>query len=124
MPGGAEPRRSRAATERSTRSRRSRSWHSPRGRRRPFPIGREPARAPSIHEREGTAMTTPKARPVEVELKYRVRDEAAIEHRLADDAIGSFVGASPVRTTQLEDRYVDTADGALGRAGFAVRLRQ
>ncbi|MFL5779554.1 MAG: CHAD domain-containing protein [Chloroflexota bacterium] len=69
-------------------------------------------------------MTTPKARPVEVELKYRVRDEAAIEHRLADDAIGSFVGASPVRTTQLEDRYVDTADGALGRAGFAVRLRQ
>ena len=24
----------------------------------------------------------------------------------------------------MEDRYVDTADGALGRAGFAVRLRQ
>ena len=26
--------------------------------------------------------------------------------------------------TQLEDRYIDTADGALARAGFAARLRQ
>ena len=29
-----------------------------------------------------------------------------------------------MRTFQLEDRYVDTADGALAHAGFAVRLRQ
>ncbi|HSL77267.1 MAG TPA: CHAD domain-containing protein, partial [Candidatus Limnocylindrales bacterium] len=32
--------------------------------------------------------------------------------------------AGGARATQLEDRYVDTADGALARAGFAVRLRQ
>ena len=39
--------------------------------------------------------------------------------------LGPFAGgAGRARATQLEDRYVDTADGALARAGFAVRLRQ
>ena len=32
--------------------------------------------------------------------------------------------SSAVRSTQLEDRYIDTADGALARAGFAARLRR
>ena len=62
--------------------------------------------------------------PTEVELKYRVVDLAAAERYLAADEIGSFAGSAAPRSTQLEDRYVDTADGALGRAGFAVRLRQ
>jgi CHAD domain-containing protein len=62
-------------------------------------------------------------RPVEVELKYRVTDEAVGERYLGTDSIGPFQAASPVRSSQIEDRYVDTADGALGRAGFAVRLR-
>jgi CHAD domain-containing protein len=61
----------------------------------------------------------------EVELKYRVSDLAAAERVLAADRLGPFTGASRgARSTQLEDRYVDTADGALARAGFAVRLRQ
>ena len=61
----------------------------------------------------------------EVELKYRVGDMAAAERVLAADRLGPFTGASGgARATQLEDRYVDTADGALARAGFAVRLRQ
>ncbi len=62
--------------------------------------------------------------PVEVELKYRVVDLAAAERYLAAEEIGAFSGTAALRSTQLEDRYVDTADGALGRAGFAVRLRQ
>lgn len=61
----------------------------------------------------------------EVELKYRVGDITAAERLLTADRLGPFTGASGgARATQLEDRYVDTADGALARAGFAVRLRQ
>ncbi len=64
-------------------------------------------------------------RPVEVELKYRVGELAAAERLLAADHVGPFaVGGGRQRSLQLEDRYVDTADGALGRAGFAVRLRR
>ena len=62
-------------------------------------------------------------RPVEVELKYRVVDLAAAERYLVAEAIGSFSGGSAARASQFEDRYVDTADGALARAGFAVRIR-
>ena len=62
---------------------------------------------------------------MEVELKYRVGELAAAERLLAADRVGPFaVAGGRARSTQLEDRYVDTADGALGRAGFAVRLRQ
>ena len=61
----------------------------------------------------------------EVELKYRVGDMAAAERVLAAERLGPFTGAATsARATQLEDRYVDTADGALAHAGFAVRLRQ
>ena len=62
-------------------------------------------------------------RPVEVELKYRVLDMPAAERYLVASSIGAFVGASQARSTQMEDRYVDTADHAFERAGFAVRLR-
>jgi CHAD domain-containing protein len=62
--------------------------------------------------------------PTEIELKYRVLDLAAAERYLAAKSIGPFVGAATARTSQSEDRYVDTADGALAKAGFAVRLRQ
>jgi CHAD domain-containing protein len=69
--------------------------------------------------------TTPAtSRPVEVELKYRLRDEAAGDRYLAAEELAGFHPISPVRSTQLEDRYLDTADGALARAGFAARLRQ
>ncbi len=70
-------------------------------------------------------MTAEGTRPVEVELKYRVGELAAAERLLAAESVGPFAGgAGRARSTQMEDRYVDTADGALGRAGFAVRLRQ
>ncbi len=63
-------------------------------------------------------------RPVEIELKYRLRQAAAGDRYLAAEEIGGFRPISPVRSTQLEDRYLDTGDGALARAGFAARLRQ
>lgn len=63
-------------------------------------------------------------RPVEVELKYRVVDLAAAERYLVADEIGPFTGKAVARSSQFEDRYVDTADGALAKAGFAVRVRQ
>jgi len=61
---------------------------------------------------------------VRVELKSRVPDLVAAERLLGADRIGPFTSGSRARTVQLEDRYVDTSDGALARAGFAVRLRQ
>jgi CHAD domain-containing protein len=64
------------------------------------------------------------ARHVEVELKYRVDDLSAAERYLVAEQIGSFSGGSAARASQFEDRYVDTADGAMARAGFAVRLRR
>ncbi len=63
-------------------------------------------------------------RPIEVELKYRVVDLAAAERYLVADEIGSFTGSAAARSSQFEDHYVDTADGAIGRAGYAVRIRQ
>jgi CHAD domain-containing protein len=63
-------------------------------------------------------------KPVEIELKYRVRDAAAAERYMIVGGIAGFRPTSPVRTTQVEDRYIDTADGAMARAGFAARIRQ
>ena len=62
--------------------------------------------------------------PVEVELKYRVVDAAAGDRYLVADELAGFRPVSAVRSTQVEDRYIDTADGALARAGFAARIRQ
>ena len=63
-------------------------------------------------------------RPIEVELKYRVVDITQAERYLVAEEIGSFIGGAAVRSSQIEDRYVDTADGALAQSGFAVRLRR
>ncbi|HEX2754676.1 MAG TPA: CHAD domain-containing protein [Candidatus Limnocylindrales bacterium] len=63
-------------------------------------------------------------KPIEIELKYRVVDAAAGDRYLAADVIAGFRPSSPVRSTQVEDRYIDTAGGAMARAGFAARLRQ
>ena len=67
---------------------------------------------------------TDTVRPTEVELKYRVVDLSAAERYLVADEIGSFTGSAAARSSQFEDHYVDTADGAIARAGYAVRIRQ
>ena len=71
-------------------------------------------------------MTTQRGtgKPVEIELKYRVVDAAAGDRYLTTDEIAGFRPTSPVRSTQVEDRYIDTANGSMARAGFAARLRQ
>ena len=71
-----------------------------------------------------TAPSSPGRRPIEVELKYRVVDPAAGDRYLVAEDLAGFAPTSPVRSTQVEDRYIDTADGALARAGFAARIRQ
>ena len=63
-------------------------------------------------------------RPVEVELKYRVTDPAVTRQLLDAPGLGTLEARDTVRSTQTEDRYVDTPDGALARAGFAARLRR
>ena len=68
--------------------------------------------------------TQHRGKPIEIELKYRVTDAAAGDRYLAANEIAGFRPSSPVRATQVEDRYIDTADGAMARAGFAARLRQ
>jgi CHAD domain-containing protein len=61
--------------------------------------------------------------PEEVELKYAVTDPDAVRAAL-DGSTLTGIEAGPWRTVQLEDRYVDTRDGALERAGYGARLRR
>ncbi|MBA2701037.1 MAG: CHAD domain-containing protein [Chloroflexi bacterium] len=62
--------------------------------------------------------------PNELELKYRVTDPATGERLIIADEVAGFTTGRAARASRFEDRYVDTGDGALARAGFAVRLRQ
>lgn len=64
------------------------------------------------------------AEGVELELKYRVADAAGAARLAAARSFGPFRATGPARQLQVEDRYLDTADGALARAGYAVRLRR
>jgi CHAD domain-containing protein len=61
---------------------------------------------------------------IEVELKYRVLDAASAARLGALRTLGTLRVAGRPRQVQVEDRYIDTADGALARAGYAVRLRR
>ncbi|HYN47477.1 MAG TPA: CYTH domain-containing protein, partial [Candidatus Nanopelagicales bacterium] len=61
---------------------------------------------------------------VEIELKYRVADATAATRLARARTLGPFRAAGRSRQVQVEDRYLDTADGALRRAGWAVRLRR
>ena len=63
------------------------------------------------------------AEGVEQELKYRVANAAAAARLAGARTLGPFRAAGRARVVHVEDRYLDTADGAVGRAGWAVRLR-
>jgi len=69
-------------------------------------------------------MTITNPAGTEFELKYRASEREAAERLLSVDALGPFTATGNVRPAQHEDVYVDTADGSLDRAGFAVRLRR
>ena len=62
-------------------------------------------------------------RPVEIELKYAVADRTIGERLLNAETLAGFRAVDAPRPTQHEDRYIDSADGALARAGYAARLR-
>ncbi len=86
----------------------------------------EPGPEPAV-SLPGTARRTkkpPKSR--EVELKYLVRDLEALRSWLARGWGGALDGVETgnERIVEVEDRYVDTAYGALAQAGFAARLRR
>ncbi len=60
---------------------------------------------------------------MEIELKYRIVDRAIGERLLNAETLGGFRATGAPRPTQHEDRYLDTVDGLLARAGYAARLR-
>jgi triphosphatase len=60
---------------------------------------------------------------MEVELKFRMTDAATGERLIAGDELDGFRAIGPAELTRIEDRYVDTPDGALAAAGYAGRLR-
>ena len=64
--------------------------------------------------------------PREAELKYLVRDLEALRSWLARDWGGALDGVETgnEKTVEVEDRYIDTAYGALEKAGFGARLRR
>ena len=69
---------------------------------------------------------TERSIPREVELKYLVRDLEALRGWLARDWGGALDGVESgnEKTVEVEDRYIDTAYGALEQAGFGARLRR
>jgi CHAD domain-containing protein len=73
---------------------------------------------------EEHARVTSVRQGIEVELKYRVRDQEAAARLGALRTLGSLRVAGRPRQVQIEDRYLDTADAALARAGYAARLRR
>jgi CHAD domain-containing protein/adenylate cyclase class IV len=68
-------------------------------------------------------MTAADGAPIEVELKFRMTDAATGERLIAGDELDGFTALDAAETARIEDRYVDTADGALAAAGYAGRLR-
>jgi len=68
-------------------------------------------------------VTPPDGVPMEVELKFRMTDAATGERLIAGDELDGFSALGPAETAKVEDRYVDTPDGALTAAGYAARLR-
>src|SRR3990172_4226304 len=69
-------------------------------------------------------MTITNPAGTEFELKYRASERETAERLLSVDALGPCEATGNVRPAQHEDVYVDTVDGALDRAGYAVRLRR
>ena len=95
-------------------------------RRHPAPAGRRRRLAgpPRVTETGPTRGSGQARRPPGRSRAQVPRPRPAGRRALPRGAtIGPFIGASQARSTQMEDRYVDTADRAMERAGFAVRLR-
>lgn len=66
----------------------------------------------------------PADRKIEVELKYQLATPGGGDRYLVAPEIGPFKPTGTVDSGRVEDRYVDSADWALARAGLAARLRK
>ncbi|MEZ0240128.1 MAG: CHAD domain-containing protein [Chloroflexota bacterium] len=67
------------------------------------------------------------ARPAadrEVELKYRLRKGDSGLRYVEGDELADLPAAGPATVVRHEDRYVDTAAGAIREAGYAARIRR
>ncbi|MGA2513119.1 MAG: CHAD domain-containing protein [Candidatus Limnocylindrales bacterium] len=64
------------------------------------------------------------SRKIEVETKFQVATPGGADRYLVAPELGPFTPDGPVRSERVEDRYVDSSDWALARAGFAGRLRR
>ena len=63
-------------------------------------------------------------RKIEIEMMYEVVLSGGADRYLVAPELGPFTASGPVDSIRVEDRYVDSADWALARAGFAARLRK
>jgi CHAD domain-containing protein len=63
-------------------------------------------------------------RKIEIEMKYEVVASGGADRYLVAPELGPFTPSGAVDSIRVEDRYVDSADWALARAGFAARLRK
>jgi CHAD domain-containing protein len=61
---------------------------------------------------------------IEIEMKYEVASLGAADRYLVAPELGPFTPDGPVKSLRVEDRYIDSADWGLARAGFAARLRK
>jgi CHAD domain-containing protein len=61
---------------------------------------------------------------IEVEMKFEVAAPGGGDRYLVAPELGPFAPAGPVSSIRVEDRYVDSRDWALARAGFAARMRK
>ena len=61
---------------------------------------------------------------IEIEMKFEVVAPGGGDRYLVAPELGPFTPSGPVSSIRVEDRYVDSADWALARAGFAARMRK
>ena len=61
---------------------------------------------------------------IEIEMKFEVAVPGGGDRYLVAPELGPFTPSGPVSSLRVEDRYVDSADWALARAGFAARMRK
>jgi CHAD domain-containing protein len=61
---------------------------------------------------------------IEIEMKFEVAAPGGGDRYLVAPELGPFTPSGPVSSIRVEDRYVDSADWALARAGFAARMRK
>jgi len=77
-----------------------------------------------MHEDNSAAPSPPSPSAAKDEREVEIKLTAPAHLLRGAFALSPFAGAPARRSQRLETTYFDTADGALGRAGMALRLRR